>query len=41
MNDIKIFAISESVLSPDFYESIFIATSGDSELPKNIQNQSK
>jgi len=34
-NNIKIFAISESVLKPDFYESSFIATNIKSELPSS------
>ena len=32
-NDIKIFAISDSVLKPDFYESSFIVTSNENSLP--------
>ena len=40
-NNIKIFAISNSVLKPDFYESSFITTNNESELPitihKNIE----
>jgi peptide/nickel transport system substrate-binding protein len=40
-NNIKIFAISNSVLKPDFYESSFITTNNKSELPitihKNIE----
>lgn len=34
-NNIKIFAISESVLKPDFYESSFMVTKEKSELPTN------
>ena len=34
-NNIKIFAISESVLKPDFYESSFIVTKEKLELPIN------
>ena len=34
-NNIKIFAISNSVLKPDFYESSFLVTDNNSELPKN------
>jgi len=32
-NNIKIFAISDSVLRPDFYESSFIVTEMKTELP--------
>ena len=32
-SNIKIFAVSESVLKPDFYESSFIVTDGTKELP--------
>ncbi|MFQ5475533.1 MAG: ABC transporter substrate-binding protein [Nitrosopumilus sp.] len=32
-NNIKIFAISNSVLKPDFYESSFIVTNDETELP--------
>ena len=32
-SNIKIFAISDSVLKPDFYESSFIVTDGKTELP--------
>ena len=35
-SSIKIFAISESVLKPDFYESIFIVTENRAELPDNF-----
>lgn len=34
-NNIKIFAISNSVLKPEFYESSFIVTASDEELPSN------
>jgi len=34
-NNIKIFAISDSVLKPDFYESSFIVTKEKTELPIN------
>ncbi len=40
-NTIKIFAISNSVLKPDFYESSFIATENMAELPKNVENNIK
>jgi len=33
-NNIKIFAISNSVLKPDFYESSFMVTDGTAEFPK-------
>ena len=36
-NSIKIFAISSSVLKPDFYESSFIVTENNAELPKSSQ----
>ena len=32
-NNIKIFAISDSVLKPDFYESSFIVTDNKNNLP--------
>ncbi|MBT5201394.1 MAG: ABC transporter substrate-binding protein [Thaumarchaeota archaeon] len=35
-NNIKIFAISYSVLKPDFYESSFFVTDKKTELPDNI-----
>ncbi len=35
-NNIKIFATSNSVLKPDFYESSFIATDGKTELPTSL-----
>jgi len=34
-NNIKIFAISNSVLKPDFYETSFLVTDSNAELPKN------
>ena len=37
-NSIKVFAISNSVLKPDFYESSFIVTENRAELPINSQN---
>ena len=41
VNNIKIFAISNSVSKPDFYESSFIVTESKTELPastyKNIE----
>jgi peptide/nickel transport system substrate-binding protein len=38
-SNIKIFAISNSVLKPDFYESSFIVTEKASELPEiNYEN---
>ncbi len=37
-NSIKIFAISESVLKPDFYESSFIVTENNAELPQSMQS---
>jgi len=36
-NSIKVFAISNSVLKPDFYESIFLVTENSAELPINSQ----
>jgi len=36
-NSIKIFAISNSVLKPDFYESSFIVTGHTVELPTSLQ----
>ena len=41
MNNIKIFAVSDSVLKPDFYESSFIATSGSTQLPESTQNNTQ
>jgi len=35
-NNIKIFAISDSVLKPDFYESSFIVTEERTELPTSL-----
>ncbi len=35
-NNIKIFAISNSVLKPDFYESSFIVTDGKGKLPTSL-----
>jgi len=35
-NNIKIFAISNSVLKPDFYESSFIVTNEKTELPESF-----
>ncbi len=35
-NNIKIFAISNSVLKPDFYESSFIVTKDKAELPISV-----
>jgi peptide/nickel transport system substrate-binding protein len=37
-NNIKIFAISNSVLRPDFYESSFIVTSDKEELPISVSD---
>jgi len=37
-NNIKIFAISNSVLKPDFYESSFIVTNYKEELPTSLSN---
>ncbi|MFQ5782028.1 MAG: ABC transporter substrate-binding protein [Nitrosopumilus sp.] len=37
-NNIKIFAISNSVLKPDFYESSFIVTDKKEELPTNTSS---
>ena len=38
-NNIKIFAISDSVLRPDFYESSFMVTAEKTELPTSeLQN---
>ncbi|MBI1662602.1 MAG: ABC transporter substrate-binding protein [Nitrosopumilus sp.] len=36
VNNVKIFAISDSVLKPDFYESSFIVTEGKVELPNSV-----
>jgi peptide/nickel transport system substrate-binding protein len=35
-NSIKIFAISNSVLKPDFYESSFLVTEKNLELHNNV-----
>ncbi|MDH5570052.1 MAG: ABC transporter substrate-binding protein, partial [Nitrosopumilus sp.] len=35
-SNIKVFAISNSVLKPDFYESSFIVTENDEGLPTSI-----
>ena len=35
-NNIKIFAISNSVLKPDFYESSFLVTNVKAELPTSL-----
>ena len=40
-NNIKIFAISESVLKPDFYESSFFVTEKGTELPENTVKEIK
>ncbi len=40
-NNIKIFAISDSVLKPDFYESSFIVTSVKTELPSSTSDNVK
>ena len=40
-NNIKIFAISDSVLKPDFYESSFLVTKNNLEIPQttiNVEN---
>ena len=37
-NNIKIFAISNSVLKPDFYESSFIVTNDKTELPTSLSD---
>ena len=37
-NNIKIFAISNSVLKPDFYELNFIVTNDKAELPTNLSD---
>ncbi|MCE2614586.1 MAG: ABC transporter substrate-binding protein, partial [Nitrosopumilus sp. (ex Thoosa mismalolli)] len=34
-NNIKIFAVSDSVLKPDFYETSFILASSETDLPEN------
>ncbi|MEK0336333.1 MAG: ABC transporter substrate-binding protein [Nitrosopumilus sp.] len=40
-NNIKIFAISNSVLKPDFYESSFIVTNDKEELPTSVLSNIK
>jgi len=40
-NNIKIFAISNSVLKPDFYESSFIVTDSKTELPTSTSDNVK
>ena len=39
-NNIKIFAISDSVLKPDFYESNFLVSENNSKIPISIINPS-
>ena len=39
-NSIKIFAISDSVLKPDFYQSSFLVSKNNVELPSTIINTS-
>ena len=39
-NSIKVFAISDSVLKPDFYESSFLVSETDSNIPSLIINPS-
>ena len=39
-NNIKIFAISDSVLKPDFYESNFLVSENNSKIPIPIINSS-
>ena len=39
-NSIKVFAISNSVLKPDFYESSFLVSKNNSELPSAMVNSS-
>ena len=39
-NSIKVFAISNSVLKPDFYESSFLITKNNAELPTVMINKS-
>ena len=38
-NDLKIFALSNSVLKPDFYSSSFLVTNNDEQLPSISQNE--
>lgn len=40
-NNIKIFAISSSVLKPDFYESSFLVTDSNAELPEKTNRDIK
>ena len=37
-NSVKVFAISNSVLKPDFYESSFLVSKNNVELPTTIIN---
>ena len=37
-NNIKIFAISNSVLKPDFYESSFLVTNNNTKLPEKLND---
>ena len=39
-NSIKIFVISDSVLKPDFYQSSFLVSKNNVELPSTIINTS-
>jgi peptide/nickel transport system substrate-binding protein len=39
-NSIKVFAISNSVLKPDFYESSFLISKNNAELPTAMVNTS-
>ena len=39
-NSIKVFAISNSVLKPDFYESSFLVSKNNAELPSAMINTS-
>ena len=38
-NNIKIFALSNSVLKPDYYESSFLVTENNEELPQKLQEK--
>ena len=38
-NDLKIFAISDSVLKPDFYSMSFLVVEEQSDFPKNIPEE--
>jgi peptide/nickel transport system substrate-binding protein len=40
-NDIKIFAISDSVLKPDFYSTSFLVTSDQNQLPETSQDRTQ